>query len=86
MKAHFVRGHNPAPILGKGCAHEVKNEYIPDLDFEIDDYYFYLEMEKEMGDDKSPEAFIIRFLRCVHARVQLPSLEAQVPHLLFELI
>lgn len=86
MKARISRGHNPAPILGKGCAHAVKNVYIPDLEFELDDYYFYLEMEQETGDDKSPEAFInCDLLRQVPFRVQFAFREVQEQHLPSEL-
>jgi hypothetical protein len=53
MKAHYIRGHNPAPILGKGGAHQPKKEHIPELDFELSDYYDYL----EEGEVDSPESF-----------------------------
>ena len=53
MKAHYVRGHNPAPILGKGGVHQPKKEHIPELEYDL--YDFYLEDNK--GEVDSPESF-----------------------------
>lgn len=41
MKAKISLGHSPS-IMGKGCAHQIKNEYIPDVQSELDEYYQYL--------------------------------------------
>jgi hypothetical protein len=53
MKAHFIRGHNPAPILRKGGPHQSPKEIVPELDYKLSDYYDYL----EEGEVDSPESF-----------------------------
>jgi hypothetical protein len=52
--------------MGKGCSHQIKNEYIPDIQSELDEYYQYLlDIESNLnyseGDDKSPEALTLAF-------------------------
>lgn len=49
-KANVARGHNPAPILGKGCFHQLRNEYIPDIDDELDEFFMITE---ELDEDSS---------------------------------
>lgn len=50
--------------MGKGCAHQIKNEYIPDVQSELDEYYQCLsDMQinlncTEEGDQPS-EAFAL---------------------------
>lgn len=57
MKVRISLGHRPG-IMGKGFAHDLNNEYIPDINDELDEYYEYLlDMQISEGDDKSPEAF-----------------------------
>jgi hypothetical protein len=41
MKAKISLGHSPS-IMGKGGSHQLKNEYIPDVQSELEDYYDYL--------------------------------------------
>ena len=65
MKAKISLGHSPS-IMGKGCSHQIKNEYIPDIQSELDEYYQYLlDIESNLnyseGDDKSPEALTLAF-------------------------
>jgi len=52
MKAHYVRGHNPAPILGKGGVHQPKKEHIPELEYDLYDFY----LEDNAGEVDSPES------------------------------
>ena len=54
-KGNVARGHNPAPLLGKGCFHQLKNEYIPDIDDELDDFYIVDE------DDEDESSFSLNF-------------------------
>jgi hypothetical protein len=42
-KGNVARGHNLAPILGKGCSHQLKNEYIPEIDDELNEFYSFWE-------------------------------------------
>lgn len=59
MKVTISLGHSPS-IMGKGGAHQFKNEYIPDVQSELEDYYDYLlELKLSEGDDKSPEALTL---------------------------
>lgn len=45
--------------MGKGCAHQLKNEYIPDIQFELEEYYDYLlELKSSEEGDKPSEAFL----------------------------
>lgn len=63
MKAKISLGPSPG-IMGKGGAHQLKNEYIPDVQSELDEYYQYLsDIEinlngTEEGDQPS-EVFIL---------------------------
>jgi hypothetical protein len=41
MKAKISHGPSPS-IMGKGGSHQIKNEYIPDVQSELDEYYQYL--------------------------------------------
>lgn len=46
MKLPIMRGHCPAPILGKGGPHQLPKEIVPELDYELSDYYDFLEETK----------------------------------------
>jgi len=41
MKPRISLGPSPS-IMGKGGSHQIKNEYIPDVQSELDEYYQYL--------------------------------------------
>jgi hypothetical protein len=49
MKAKISLGPRPS-IMGKGSAHQLKNEYIPDVQSELEDYYDYL-LELKLSEE-----------------------------------
>ena len=49
MKVKISLGHSPS-IMGKGGAHQFKNEYIPDVQSELEDYYDYL-LELKLSEE-----------------------------------
>ena len=49
MKAKISLGPRPS-IMGKGGAHQFKNEYIPDVQSELEDYYDYL-LELKLSEE-----------------------------------
>ena len=49
MKAKISLGPRPS-IMGKGCAHQLKNGYIPDVQSELEDYYDYL-LELKLSEE-----------------------------------
>ena len=61
MKAKISLGHSPS-IMGKGCSHQIKNEYIPEIQSELDEYYDYLlELKLSEEGDQPSEALTIAF-------------------------
>ena len=55
MKVVYARGHNYAPLLRKGGLHQEKQESIPELDYDLTDYY----LEDNDGEVDSPESFVL---------------------------
>ena len=53
VKAPISRGHNPTPILSKGGVHQPKKEVVPELDYELSDYYEFI-----AGEVDSPASFL----------------------------
>lgn len=53
MQPRIARGHNPAPLLSKGGVHQPKKEHIPELEYDLYDYY----LEDIEGELDSPESF-----------------------------
>lgn len=59
MKAAIARGHNPTPLLCKGGVHQPKKEHIPELEFDL--YDFYQQRNDISGEQDSPESLITFF-------------------------
>lgn len=55
MKAPISKGHNYAPLLRKGGLHQEKQERIPELEYDLIDYY----LEETSREVDSPESFFI---------------------------